>query len=72
MFMCKRHWYSLPLHLRNRIWATYRAGQEDDKNPSKEYCIAAKLCVEHVAADEGITPDTQLYDLYLRTDAPPS
>ncbi len=71
MFMCRTHWFSLPKPLRAAIWATYRPGQEDDKHPSDAYCRAAKACVEYVAQQEGRTPDTQLYDFYLR-DAPPS
>jgi hypothetical protein len=65
MFMCKRHWFSLPRHLRAWVWRTYRPGQEDDKRPSREYCEAAKACVEHVAAQEGRVADTRLYDIYL-------
>lgn len=66
MFMCRSHWFMLPKRLRDRIWATYRPGQEDDKNPSREYCLAAKECLEYLAEKEGITPDTQLYDFFLR------
>ena len=33
--------YKLPLRLRNRIWATYRAGQEIDKRPSESYLAVA-------------------------------
>lgn len=65
MFMCKPHWFSLPKRLRDRIWATYRPGQEDDKNPTAEYCRVARECVRHIAAAEGIEADTELYDLYL-------
>lgn len=62
MFMCRKHWFSLPKRLRDRIWNTYRLGQCDDMNPSKEYCIAAKECVIFIAHKENITPDTLLYD----------
>ena len=41
MFMCKGHWYRLPKALRDRIWATYRLGQEIDMNPIEEYLEAA-------------------------------
>lgn len=37
MWGCKKHWLKLPYHLRRRIWATYRPGQEIDKNPSADY-----------------------------------
>ena len=34
---CRKHWFQLPQHLRDRIWATYRPGQERDKKPSDAY-----------------------------------
>jgi hypothetical protein len=41
MLMCAPHWFRLPLRLRNRIWSTYRNGQELDKDPSPAYVKAA-------------------------------
>lgn len=38
---CKKHWFKLPKRLRNRIWATYKAGQEITKTPSKAYLKVA-------------------------------
>ena len=38
---CRAHWYALPQRLRNRIWATYRPGQEVTKTPSPEYIAVA-------------------------------
>ena len=38
---CKKHWFMLPKEIRDEIWATYRSGQEIDKNPSKEYIDVA-------------------------------
>jgi len=66
LFMCKMHWYRLPSTMRALIWKTYRNGQCDDMNPSREYCIIAKRCVEFIAELEGIEPDVKLYDLFLR------
>ena len=66
LFMCRRHWYTLPEEMRKLIWATYRPGQEDDKSPSRDYCIIAKTCVEYIAKQEGVKADTQLYDMLLR------
>ena len=68
MFMCKRHWFSLPKRLRDKIWNTYRVGQCDDMNPSKEYCQAAKECLVFIANKEGIEADTKLYDFFGRHD----
>lgn len=41
MWGCKGHWFSLPKRLRDRIWATYRRGQEITMRPSAEYLQAA-------------------------------
>lgn len=37
MWGCSSHWYRLPVYYRNRIWATYRVGQEDTMTPSDAY-----------------------------------
>lgn len=66
MFMCKPHWFRVPKPMRDRIWATYRAGQCDDMNPSDAYCEAAKAAVIAVAKKEGKAPDTRLYDLFFQ------
>lgn len=39
---CPPHWYALPKALRDRIWATYRAGQEITKTPSAAYVTVAQ------------------------------
>lgn len=65
MFTCRRHWFALPLRLRNRIWAAYRVGQCDDLNPSRTYCEAAKAAVIYLAERDLLTPDTKLYDIFL-------
>lgn len=66
MFMCRRHWFMLPVRMRGRIWSTYRSGQCDDMAPSRDYCDAAKACVEFAAAKDGVEPDTRLYDFLGR------
>jgi len=38
---CRPHWFKLPKHLRDLIWATYRPGQETDWNVSQAYLDAA-------------------------------
>lgn len=53
LFMCRRHWYSVPKVMRDAIWASYTPGQEINKNPSREYLEAAHAAVEAVAAKEG-------------------
>lgn len=41
MWGCKRHWFMLPKHLRDAIWAAYRPGQEVNGTPSIEYVRVA-------------------------------
>ncbi len=73
MFMCKKHWFTVPQALRNRIWATYRHGQCDDWQPSAAYCDAAKAAVIAVAEKEGravdpICAELMLYDVFRPQD----
>lgn len=42
MWGCKRHWFTLPQYLRNKIWLTYVPGQEITKTPSAEYVAVAE------------------------------
>ena len=53
MLMCIIHWRMVPRDLQAGVWATYRAGQEDDKRPSSKYLIASGLAVKAVAEREG-------------------
>jgi len=69
MFMCKRHWFMLPKHMRDDIWRTYRPGQCDDWEISHEYAEAARIGVLFVAAREGIVPpDPRLREALLVYD----
>jgi len=52
MFMCKVHWFQVPLALRREIWRTYRSGQERMKTPSEDYLVAAKAAIAAVAQAE--------------------
>lgn len=58
MFMCRKHWFSLPKRFRDRIWKAYREGQS-----SSEYCKATSEAVLFIAVKEGKDPDTILYDM---------
>jgi hypothetical protein len=42
MWGCRQHWFTLPGHLRQKIWATYRPGQEITKTPSESYIAATR------------------------------
>ena len=46
---CHAHWYALPKVLRDRIWLTYRPGQEVDMTPSEEYIAAARAVQAWIA-----------------------
>lgn len=63
MFMCKRHWFTLPKAMRDRVWKTYRAGQCDDWEISHEYAEAARAAVQFIAALERREADTSVYDM---------
>ena len=39
---CRKHWYMLPLALRNKIWAAFRPTQEVTKTPSGRYIAVAR------------------------------
>lgn len=42
MWGCKTHWFKLPSRLRAAIWRTYKPGQEETLDVSKEYLQAAQ------------------------------
>jgi len=42
MWGCRRHWFTLPATLRQKIWSEYQPGQETIGRPSKEYIEVAK------------------------------
>lgn len=56
LLMCARHWRMVPAKLQADVWRTYRAGQEIDKKPTREYLAAARAAVEAVAAKERPQP----------------
>lgn len=63
MWGCKKHWFTLPKRLRDRIWATYVPGQEISKTPSKEYIAVAKEVQEWIRGQSPIMkPETAYTD----------
>jgi hypothetical protein len=48
MFMCREDWRLLPKTMQQRIWATYRPGQETTKDPSPAYLAAARAAIEYL------------------------
>ena len=50
--MCGRHWAMVPSGLKDKVWQTYRPGQEIDKQPSQEYLAVMKQAIAAVAHKE--------------------
>ena len=48
MWGCKEHWFKLPKSLRDRIWETYKPGQEINLSPSSAYLEAARAVQEWI------------------------
>lgn len=49
MWGCKYHWFRLPQSLRNKIWETYKPGQEEGRTPvSRAYYDTAKEVQEWI------------------------
>lgn len=53
MWGCKAHWFTLPKLLRDRIWQTYRPGQEIDMRPSNAYLEVAKEVQRWISTTKG-------------------
>lgn len=73
MLMCRKHWFTVPLKLRNRVRSTYQDGQCGTFNPTSAYCQAAKAAVITVAEREGRAIDPKepkilLYDMLQTSD----
>lgn len=52
MWGCKRHWFALPLEIRNGIWRTYGPGQEIDLRPSNSYMTATQRAYQWIAEQQ--------------------
>lgn len=53
MFMCRRHWYMVPKHLRDAVWAHYTPGQERDLSKvTDEYLNVTRLARQAVREQE--------------------
>lgn len=53
LLMCGGHWRLVPKPLQDRVWRTYRRGQEVDKQPSADYLAAARAAIEAVMRAAG-------------------
>lgn len=68
MWGCKPHWFKLPAGLRNRIWATYRPGQEVNGTPSAAYLKVATEVQQWIRLQQ-LTPgdraEVEKFSLFL-------
>lgn len=48
MWGCRTHWFKLPKHIRDAIWAAYRVGQEERLDPSEAYLRAARAAEDWI------------------------
>lgn len=49
---CMKHWMRLPKYLRDKIWATFRPGQETNWTPSREYVRVAQEVQVWISCEE--------------------
>lgn len=50
LFMCPKHWHSLPRPIQAEIWAAYTPGQESTKTPSLRYLAVQQYAIARVAS----------------------
>ena len=62
MLCCRDPWYRLPKAVRDRIWAAYRPGQEEDGVLSPAYVEALREVRAFVARAEGRAEDAAAID----------
>ena len=53
MLMCKIHWMMVPARLKAEVWRYYVPGQEESKDPTDRYLVAAQAAIDAVAEKEG-------------------
>jgi len=59
MLMCRAHWFQVPKPLQDAVWAAYRPGQEEDKQPSAAWLLACTLAQNAVGLKEGAINQAQ-------------
>ena len=50
MWGCSKHWFTLPVWLRRKVWAVYESGQEVNMTPSDEYLAVAREVQEWITS----------------------
>lgn len=68
MWGCKNHWFRLPKIIRDRIWATYKSGQEITKTPSASYLVVARGAQKWIelAEEFGDAPATTAFEKLIK------
>ena len=55
MFMCRHHWFMVPKHDRDLVWALYVPGQENDWGKvTPEYLTETVRIVQELAERENV------------------
>lgn len=67
MWGCRKHWFTLPKPIRDRIWATYQPGQEVSMTPSQAYIEAAEAAQQWIK-NRLMSRDTEARELSARLD----
>jgi hypothetical protein len=60
---CRAHWFALPKPIRDRIWQTFRPGQEKTLTPSADYIAAARAAQAWIAQRHPPKTDTEQGEL---------
>lgn len=60
--MCLTHWRLVPRGIQVKVWAAYRPGQCDDKDPSEEWHAAADEAIAAVARVDGFPRVAEVYE----------
>ncbi|MBO0820990.1 MAG: hypothetical protein J2P26_09095 [Nocardiopsaceae bacterium] len=53
--MCRPHWYQVPKHLRDQVWATWRSGA-GILDPAYRQAVRQAVATVHAAAGTGDPP----------------
>jgi hypothetical protein len=72
MLMCGKHWRMVPAHIQRAVYKHYRAGQCDDKKPSRAWHDAADAAIKAVSAAENkVAPEqTNMFSLFGESPEP--
>lgn len=52
MWGCDKHWFTLPVDLRRKVWAAYEPGQEVEGTPSDKYLEVVREVQDWIKAHD--------------------